>query len=79
MAPNTYSGITADGGTIFARYRFGHLSVRIQPPGVDDGMDGASGKSILELEHGDQYAAYIEYSELRWVTRHLVEWPEACL
>ena len=74
--PNTYSGETTDGRTVFARYRWGHLSVRVQPAGVDDGADGAEGKSILEVNHGGQYDGILDYADLRALTRDIIEWPE---
>ena len=76
--PNTYSGKTADGLTVFARYRWGHLSVRVQPAGVDDGLDGAAGESILEVNFGGQYDGMLEYSDLRVLTQDLIQWPETC-
>jgi hypothetical protein len=76
--PNTYSGKTADGLTIFARYRWGHLSVRVQPAGVDDGLDGAAGESILEVDHGGRFDGFLDYSDLRSLTQDLIQWPETC-
>ena len=76
--PNTYSGKTADGLTVFARYRWGHLSVRVQPAGVDDGLDGAAGESSLEVNFGGQYDGMLEYSDLRVLTQDLIQWPETC-
>lgn len=77
-APNIFAGTTADGGTIYARYRWGHLSIRIQPAGVDDGTDGAAGTSIFEIDYGGQYDGHIDYQAIRNLTRSLIEWPEIC-
>lgn len=75
-SPNTFSGKTAEGDTIFARYRWGHLSIRLLPAGVDDGFEGSTGKSILELDHGERLDGFIGYEELRRVTREVIQWPD---
>lgn len=77
-SPNIYCGITREGEMIFARYRWGHLSVRILPAGIDDGAEGATGKSILEVDHGERFDGYIYYHELRSLTEEIIEWPETC-
>ena len=74
--PNTYTGKTDDGSTVYVRYRWGHLSVRVQPAGVDDGLDGAEGESILEVDFGGQYDGMLDYSDLRALTHGLIQWPE---
>jgi hypothetical protein len=76
--PNIYCGKTADRVTVFARYRWGRLSVRVQPAGVDDGLDGATGQSILEIDHGGKFDGFLEYDELRKLTRDLIQWPDTC-
>ena len=76
--PNTYSGITTEGDTIFVRYRWGHLSIRFQAAGVDDASDGSTGNSIFELDHGEQFDGFLDYHELRRATREIIQWPEEC-
>jgi hypothetical protein len=73
--PSTFTGTTADGLTIYARYRCGHLSVRI-----DDAPEprhgGAAGGSILEVTLGGEYDGLLDYTNLRQHTAGLVEWPD---
>lgn len=74
MCPMTIVGKTAGGETIYARYRWGHLSVRIDsrdpPPN-----GGAEGTWIFSEQIGDEYAGWISYEDLKTHTQHIVEWP----
>jgi hypothetical protein len=76
--PNTFTGITTEGDTIFARYRWGHLSIRFLPAGVDDASDGSDGKSIIEADYGGQFDGFLNYDELRSITRGIIQWPKTC-
>lgn len=77
-SPNIYSGTTKEGETIYARYRWGHLSVRILPAGIDDRAEGATGKSIFEVDHGETLDGFIYFDELRSLTEEIIQWPETC-
>lgn len=76
--PNTYSGITAEGETIFVRYRWGHLSIRLQPRGLIDDSEGSNGESIFELDYGGPFDGMLNYSELRELTEKIIQWPNEC-
>ncbi len=78
IGPNTFSGITTEGDTIFARYRWGHLSIRFQAAGIDDDSDGSTGISIFETDHGESFTGFLDYDELRSLTREIIQWPETC-
>jgi hypothetical protein len=73
--PSTFTGTTAAGQTVYARYRCGHLSVRI-----DDAHEprhgGAAGRSILEVTLGGEYDGSLDYADLRQHTAGVVEWPD---
>jgi hypothetical protein len=73
--PSTFTGTTAAGQTVYARYRCGHLSVRI-----DDAHEprhgGAAGSSILEVTIGHELHGWLSYADLRQHTAGLVEWPD---
>jgi hypothetical protein len=73
--PTIYTGKTAEGWTVYARYRCGHLSVRI-----DDAHEprhgGAAGRSILEVTLGGEYDGSLDYADLRQHTAGVVEWPD---
>jgi len=76
MCPTIFTGTTADGMTVYARYRWGILSIRIDtrdtPPN-----GGASGKSIYEKQldsTGLDGALY--YDQLKDLTSDIIDWPD---
>jgi hypothetical protein len=75
MCPTTITGRTADGLTVYARYRWGHLSVRV------DSRDpaphgGAGGMWILERQIDPEgLDGFMSYEELRELTSEIIEWP----
>lgn len=73
--PTTYVGQTDEGCTIYARYRWGHLSVRIDPR-EDPPHGGAEGLWIYDEQLGDEYHGCLDYADLRQHTAALVEWPD---
>lgn len=73
--PTTYIGTTADGETIYARYRWGRLSVRIDIS-PDPEFGGAAGCEILAKTIGGEFHGWLSYSELRQHTSSLVDWPD---
>lgn len=72
--PTIYTGKTNDGCTIYARYRWGRLSVRIDPCD-NPPHDGAEGRWIFERQLGDEHHGYLDYADLREHTTGLVRWP----
>ncbi len=76
MCPTTFTGRTADGCTIYARYRWGILSVRIDwrdpaPHG------GAGGAWILEKQLDPKgLAGAMYFDELKQHTSEIIEWPD---
>lgn len=75
MCPMVIVGKTSDGSTVYARYRWGHLSVRIDPR-EDPPLGGAEGTWIFSGQIGDDYDGWITYEELIAVTKGMIEWPE---
>jgi hypothetical protein len=73
--PTTYIGQTDDGCTIYARYRWGRLSVRIDPRD-DPPHGGAEGTWIYDEQLGGEYHGCLDYADLRQHTAGLVEWPD---
>ena len=73
--PTTYTGKTDDGCTIYARYRWGHLSVRIDPR-EDAPLGGAEGTWIYDEQLGEEFDGWLDYAELKLHTANLVEWPD---
>ena len=73
--PNIWIGKTADGHTVYCRYRWGHLSVRLSTE-ADPEFDGAGGASIAELKYGEPFDGSLDYEELRNITSELIIWPE---
>lgn len=72
--PSCYIGKTADGKTVYARYRFGHLSVRFDAASRPQ-HDGAGGREILAVEIGNQTDGCLDYQHLRLQTVGIVDWP----
>ena len=73
--PTTYTGKTDDGFTIYARYRWGRLSVRIDASPEPE-FDGAAGGEILAKTIGGEFHGMLSYAELRQHTDGVVEWPD---
>lgn len=76
MCPTTFTGRTADGCTIYARYRWGILSVRIDPRDPAP-HGGAGGVWILEKQLDEEgLDGWLEFDELREHTAEIIEWPD---
>ena len=73
--PTTYTGVTDGGFTIYARYRWGRLSVRIDASPEPE-FDGAAGGEILAKTIGGEFHGMLSYAELRQHTDGVVEWPD---
>lgn len=67
--------MTVDGCPIYARYRHGHLSVRIGRRGssIDDAV--RKGQRIVEEVIGDDLDGVLTYAELKRHTKRLLLWP----
>ncbi|MEO5715797.1 MAG: hypothetical protein ABIT37_20125 [Luteolibacter sp.] len=72
--PAIWIGKTEAGHIVYCRYRWGHLSVRYSTEPNPD-HDGAGGASIAEVNHGDPFDGFLNYYELRTITKGLIEWP----
>lgn len=75
LCPTVVVGITADGWTVYCRYRWGHLSVRLDPRDPPP-LGGAAGRWILnqQIDPGGLDGS-MEYEELQALTADLIEWP----
>ena len=73
--PTTYVGKSAEGLTVYARYRWGLLSVRIDDSPEPE-CEGAAGWEILQKTIGHEFDGWLNYSDLRQHTADLVEWPD---
>jgi hypothetical protein len=75
LCPTIFVGVTKDGWTVYARYRWGRLSVRIDPRNPPP-HGGAGGKWIMDKQidpagiDGSMY-----YADLREHTADSIEWP----
>jgi hypothetical protein len=76
MCPMTLAGKTEDGSAIYARVRWGNLSVRIDPS-PDAPNAGAEGDWVFEAVVGDgEFTGWIYYGELQELTKEIIVWPE---
>jgi hypothetical protein len=73
--PTIYTGKTAEGWTVYARYRWGNLSVRIDDSPEPE-CEGAAGWEILAKTIGHEVHGWLSYADLRQHTAGLVEWPD---
>jgi hypothetical protein len=76
MCPTTFTGRTADGCTVYARYRWGILSVRVDPRDPAP-HGGAGGVWILEKQLDPEgLAGAMYFDELKILTAEIIEWPD---
>ena len=76
--PAQWEGRTDDGRRIYARYRFGCLTVgvgRTHDEAVRAAMGGPSDGCLVDLVHGDEYDGFMSQYTLADLTAHLIEWP----
>lgn len=64
-----------DGRPIYARYRHGHLSVRVGKRGTSIGDAVTKGQPIVEAVIGDDLDGVLSYAGLKRHTRGLILWP----
>ena len=76
MCPTIITGTTDDGTTVYVRYRWGRLSVRVDTRDpVPQG--GAAGVWIIENQLVPEgLDGCLSYDELRELTADLIEWPD---
>lgn len=75
MCPTIIKGETEDGCTVYARYRWGHLSVRVDSRNPAP-HSGAAGASIMERQLDPEgLDGWLDYEELRAITANLIIWP----
>lgn len=75
MCPTIIVGKTADGWTVYARFRWGQLSVRVDPRDPPP-FFGAGGSWIYAEEVDDEGGGCMDYDELKKHTAHIVQWPD---
>lgn len=76
MCPTIVSGTTDDGATVYVRYRFGRLSIRMdsRTPAPNGGSGGRRiYEEKLDLKGLD---GWLEYDDLRKITADWIEWPD---
>jgi hypothetical protein len=75
LCPTVFSGRTADGATVTARYRWGRLSVRLddRDPPI---LGGAAGRWIVERQiDPNGLDGCMSYEDLQKLTADWIEWP----
>jgi hypothetical protein len=76
MCPTIIVGTSTEGETVYVRYRWGRLTVRIDPrdPAPNG---GAAGVWIMFKELDvEGLAGCISYDEIRELTSEMIDWPE---
>lgn len=75
MCPTIISGKTDDGSTIYCRYRWGRLVIRIDPRDPAP-HGGAAGVWILDKQLDPEgIDGCLDYEDLRKITAGIIEWP----
>ncbi len=72
--PAQWEGQTDDGRFVYARYRWGFLTI-----GIGDSPDSAvahEGGTVFEWENPDHWDGYMEREELLHLTKDAISWPE---
>ena len=72
--PSQWEITLEDGRMIYARYRFGYLSVRISPEITEDIYDAVKGKEIYGKQLGDDLDGIISAKELQENLKGIIEW-----
>lgn len=72
VCPSQWEGKTADGRTIYVRFRWGYLSI-----GLGGTIDEAIGDETFGREISDGMDGYLPYEELRRVTAGHFIWPDS--
>lgn len=76
MCPYTIAGITTKGWTVYARYRWGLLSVRIDERDPAP-FSGAAGVWILAKQIDPKgLDGWMTYEELKQHTTEIISWPD---
>lgn len=76
MCPSIFIGKTADGTTVYARYRWGLLSIRLDPREPAP-IGGAGGVWIHTKQvDPDELDGCMTFDELKEHTAEVVSWPD---
>jgi len=76
LCPTLFVGITDDGATIYVRYRWGRLSIRIdsRDPAPNGGAEGR--QIYAEKLDPTGLDGAMSYEELREITADWIDWPD---
>lgn len=76
--PSQWEALTIDNRQVYARFRWGHLSIRIGQPNDMSEFAAVGGDTIFAMDYGgDDLLGFLDYSELRSLTDGVIEWPDA--
>lgn len=76
MYPTVIAGTTDDGSTIYVRYRWGQLTIRLDPRDPAP-HGGAAGVWIMVKQLDPEgLAGCLSYDEIRELTAQTLVWPE---
>jgi hypothetical protein len=72
--PAQWEGTTSDGRMIYARYRWGRLTVSLSPEKSTNVMDAVNGEYIYNEQLGDEFRGFMEEAELITATAGVIDW-----
>lgn len=74
-SPTQWEARDEEDRPLYARYRFGYLSVTVGEPGQTM-EDAVLGREIFSEQLGELYDGVLSYEGLKAATRSLIEWPD---
>ena len=75
--PAQWEGWTDDNRQIYVRYRWGHLTVELGEIGDKAEMAAVDGEEVLSYHKDNHpYGGYMEYDELKQITKDVISFPE---
>ena len=74
-SPSQWQGKTKHGKMVYARYRFGTLTVSVSHSKTDNLSEAVTGLKIYNKDLGSEYDGYLSYLDLIAQTHHLFHWP----
>jgi hypothetical protein len=72
--PSQWEGKTKDGQVVYARYRFGELTVGMGKD-LDDAVSKSSGALLVDVEVGGEFDGDMTFAVLKNLTAEKIEWP----
>lgn len=74
--PAQWEGSLEDGRTIYIRYRYGYLAVRVSLIPTEDVWEAVRGEEIFGTDYGDAWDGCMDMKVLAKLTEEILDWSE---